>query len=170
MRRIASLGAIAVLVALGASACQSNRTPDEFRVVRKAPLSVPPDYNLRPPAPGEARPQELSNEAQARVAVFGTDIARGASDGEKLFIAKAGGETTERTVRQQIDFDSAQILRKNRSFADMILNFGKKSGEPVVDAAAESERLRSEQESVKEVTGGGQVLIRHKNTSKLPGL
>jgi hypothetical protein len=158
------------VAALGVSACQSQRTPDEFRVVRKAPLTVPPDYNLRPPSPGEARPQELSNEAQARVAVFGTDLARGASDGEKLFIAKAGGETTERTVRQQIDFDSAQILRKNRSFADMILSFGRKPAESVIDPSAEAERLRSEQESVKEVTGGGQVLIRHKNTSKLPGL
>ena len=44
--------------------CSSNgsgggsNAPDEFRVVRKAPLTIPPDYNLRPPAPGEARPQE----------------------------------------------------------------------------------------------------------------
>ena len=39
-----------------------------------------------------------------------------------------------------------------------------------VDATAEAERLRSEQESLKEVVGSGNVLIRQKNTSKLPGL
>jgi hypothetical protein len=165
-----ALGAIAVLAALGAAACSST-APDEFRVVRKAPLTVPPDFNLRPPAPGEARPQELLPDAQARVAVFGTDIGGDASQGEKLFVAKAGGDATDRAVRNQVDYDSAQILRKNKGFADSILNFGKKSGvDPVVDPAAETERLRAEAESTKEVTGGGSVLIRQKNTSKLPGL
>jgi hypothetical protein len=159
-----------VAAALGATACASNRTPDEFRVVRKAPLTVPPDYNLRPPAPGEARPQELQPDVQARVAVFGTDLGREASQGEKLFITAAGGDAVDRAVRQQIDYDSAQTLRKSRGITDMILNFGQKSGEPVVDASAEAERLRAEQELTNEVTGGGTVLIRRRNSSKLPGL
>ncbi len=172
MKRIETLGAAVVLAALAATACTSGpRTPDEFRVVRKAPLTVPPEYNLRPPTPGSARPQDLAPDQQARVAVFGADIGAGASEGEKAFIAAAGAEATDRSVRAQVDFDSAQILRKNRSFADAILNFGRGgSNEPVIDAAAEAERLRTEEESLKEVTGGGTVLIRRKNTSKLPGL
>ena len=156
---------------LGVTACSTGpRTPDEFRVVRKAPLTVPPDYNLRPPTPGSARPQELQPDAQARVAVFGADIGKDASTGEKSFITAAGGDATDRTVRAQVDFDSAQILRKNRGFADAILNFGRKTGEAVVDAAAETERLRAEQEAVKHVTGGGAVVLKPKRTSKLPGL
>ncbi|HEY7799298.1 MAG TPA: DUF3035 domain-containing protein [Hyphomonadaceae bacterium] len=173
MKRIETLGVAAVaLAALGATACSSGpRTPDEFRVVRKAPLTVPPEYNLRPPTPGSARPQELAPDQQARVAVFGSDIGRDASEGEKAFIAAAGADATDRSVRAQVDFDNAQILRKNRSFADAILNFGRSgSDEVVVDAAAEAERLKAEEESLKEVTGGGTVLIRRKNTSKLPGL
>ena len=171
MKRFETLGLAAVLAALGAAACASGaNTPDEFRVLRKAPLTVPPDYQLRPPAPGEARPQELLPDAQARIAVFGQDVGRGASEGEKAFIAQAGGEAIDRSVRNQVDFDNAQILRKNRSFTDSILNFGGAKGEPLVDPAAEAERLRTEQESLKEVTGGGTVLIRQKNTSKLPGL
>jgi hypothetical protein len=169
VKRILTLGVVAV-AALGAPACTTNRTPDEFRVVRKAPLTVPPDYNLRPPAPGESRPTELQPDAAARVAVFGTDIGREASQGERLFIAAAGGEATDRAVRQQVDYDAAQTLRKNRNFADVILNFGKTPREPLVDASAEAERLRTEEEITKEVTGGGTVLIRRKNSSKLPGL
>lgn len=167
-----AIGGLAVLTALGATACSSGpRTPDEFRVMRKAPLTVPPEYNLRPPTPGSARPQELSPDVQARVAVFGADIGREASEGEKAFIAAAGGEATDRSVRAQVDFDSAQIIRKNRGFADAILNFGRSDRtDPVIDAAAEQERLRAEEESLQDVTGGGDVLIRRKKTSKLPGL
>jgi hypothetical protein len=145
-------------------------TPDEFRVVRKAPLTVPPEYNLRPPSPGSARPQELSPEAQARVAVFGVDFGQTASEGEKLLIKQAGGDAVDRTVRSQVDFDNAQILRKNRSFADTILNWGGAPSEPVLDPAAEAERIKAAEEANKDVIGTGQVIIQPKHTSKLPGL
>ena len=41
-------------------------TPDEFAVESRAPLTMPPDFNLRPPQPGAARPQEKSSDLQAR--------------------------------------------------------------------------------------------------------
>jgi hypothetical protein len=40
--------------------------PDEFAVESRAPLTMPPDFNLRPPQPGAARPQEKSPDQQAR--------------------------------------------------------------------------------------------------------
>lgn len=170
MKRIAMLG-LAVFAATGATACSSMTTPDEFRVVRKAPLTVPPEYNLRPPTPGSSRPQELSTETQARMAVFGVDNARDASEGEKAFVRAAGGDALDRSIRSAVDYDNAQILRKSRNFTDAILNFGKTSpNDPTIDAAAEAERLRAEQESLKDITGGGKVIIQPKHTSKLPGL
>ncbi len=48
-----------------------KNAPDEFQVVRRAPLSLPPDFQLRPPQPGAARPQEGSTTDQARSAVLG---------------------------------------------------------------------------------------------------
>jgi hypothetical protein len=162
---------LVALTAIALAGCSTASGPDEFRVVRKAPLTVPPEYNLRPPTLGQARPQELSPEAQARVAVFGVDIGANASDGEKAFVRAAGGDAVDRTVRSQVDFDNSQAIRKNRSFADMILNWGgSASGEQVIDAAAEAERLKAESEAVKDVTGGGAILIQPKQTSKLPGL
>ena len=58
--------AVLVVAGLMVGACGDTRkvlgydkvTPDEFKVVSRAPLSLPPDYGLRPPQPGAPRPQE----------------------------------------------------------------------------------------------------------------
>jgi len=60
LNRVILAGALVATV--GLAGCNSTRsalgmtkvTPDEFRVVTKAPLVVPPDYSLRPPAPRRA--------------------------------------------------------------------------------------------------------------------
>lgn len=41
-------------------------SPDEFAVESRAPLTMPPDYNLRPPEPGAARPQERNVASKAQ--------------------------------------------------------------------------------------------------------
>jgi hypothetical protein len=40
--------------------------PDEFAVESRAPLTIPPDFDLRPPTPGAPRPQEKSTNQQAK--------------------------------------------------------------------------------------------------------
>src|SRR5579864_6387310 len=40
--------------------------PDEFAVESRAPLTIPPEYDLRPPQPGAPRPQEASSADKAR--------------------------------------------------------------------------------------------------------
>ncbi len=162
MLKIAIGAVLTSTVALGA--CSSGpRTPDEFRVVRKAPLTVPPEYNLRPPSPGEARPQELYPDAEARVAVFGRDLGANASAGERALVAAAGAGATDRMIRAAVDFDSSQSLKKSESFADEVLQYGE--GQSGDDAS-----VAAEQAAAEEVTGGGDVLIRRRSATKLPGL
>jgi hypothetical protein len=57
------------------SACTGNwkqavgiqpTSPDEFAVESRAPLTMPPDFDLRPPAPGASRPQEVSAASKAQ--------------------------------------------------------------------------------------------------------
>src|SRR5689334_12441757 len=40
--------------------------PDEFAVESRAPLTIPPDFDLRPPQPGAARPQEITAAERAK--------------------------------------------------------------------------------------------------------
>jgi Protein of unknown function (DUF3035) len=41
-------------------------SPDEFAVESRAPLEMPPDFDLRPPQPGASRPQEKSSDKLAK--------------------------------------------------------------------------------------------------------
>jgi hypothetical protein len=40
--------------------------PDEFAVESRAPLTVPPEFSLRPPQPGAPRPQEVTAAERAQ--------------------------------------------------------------------------------------------------------
>jgi hypothetical protein len=183
---------VALLVAGTALAgCQSTRqalgltkvVPDEFRVVSKAPLVVPPDYSLRPPSPGEPRPQELQPESQARAALLGQRAAEQRSEGEKLLASKAGADNADPMIRYVVDDEFGAISHKDKSFADWVMFWrkGKPSAQPTamtadqagaatatpIDAAAESERIRK-------LTGDKAIVIARTapsgNHVKLPGL
>lgn len=66
-------------VALATAACSNVRddlglakkAPDEFAVVRNAPLSLPPNFNLRPPKPGEIGEGRAEQRDQARTVLTG---------------------------------------------------------------------------------------------------
>ncbi|MBA4793146.1 MAG: DUF3035 domain-containing protein [Phenylobacterium sp.] len=174
----------ALTAAVGLAGCTSTRqalgmtkvTPDEFRVVTKAPLVVPPDYALRPPAPGEPRPQELQPESAARAALLGEREAAGRSQGEQLLVAKAGVERADPLIRYVVDDEFGDIAHKEKSFADTVMFWRDGASSPTpsapgaeapapVDAAAEEQRIN-------EITGGGDVVIRRESSGriKLPGL
>jgi len=156
-------------------------TPDEFRVVSKAPLVVPPDYALRPPAPGEPRPQELAPESQARLALMGrNDAAR--SPGENLLTEKAGATRADPLIRYVVDDEFGDVTHKDRSFSDRVM-FWKKTPAPTASpvskeaaAAATSDTPldpAAEAAKVKALTGDQPITIQKAKPGgkvKLPGL
>ncbi len=158
-----------------------KNSPDEFRVVAKAPLVVPPDYSLRPPRPGEPRPQELQPESAARTALFGERQAEARSDGEKLLVAKAGADRADPLIRYSVDDEFGDIAHKDKGFADKVMFWRKdKSAAPpetkdLAEAAASADPVdpAAEAAQIKTLTGGNPVVIqRDKRGSfiKLPGL
>ena len=76
MRKIPALliltGASAMLAGCGSSGLLGRDRPDEFAVQRQAPLVIPPDFGLTPPAPGAPRPSDRNTATQAQDALFGT--------------------------------------------------------------------------------------------------
>jgi len=174
------LALIAISVALSGCASLSAATgsskakPDEFRVLTKAPLEIPPEYNLVPPRPGERRPQDLEASQAARIAMLGGDGVGGASVGEQVLVAKARGDLSDSSIRARLDSETNGQVTKSNSFADRILFWRGGDtyieGGTMLDADAEAEILRRK-ESAEKATGGGKVVIRKKGRGiKLPGL
>lgn len=134
----------------------SKDAPDEFAVVTKAPLVIPPDYNLRPPAPGAAPTNQSSPTDSAQAALFGDDSATVAaslpntySQEEKALLANSGGAVADHNIRQQIAADSKAMSTANQSFVDQLLFMtgpNPDAGHPV-DADAEHDRIVAQQES-----------------------
>ena len=156
----------------------SKVTPDEFRVVTKAPLVVPPEFALRPPAPGEPRPQELAPESAARTALLGRAAAVSRTEGEQLLASKAGATQADPLIRFVVDDEFGDLAHKEKSWADRIMFWRKDAASggttaaaagantaAPVDAAAEQQRMAA-------LTGGRQVVIQRKRQGrfKLPGL
>ena len=186
--RVFVLTAGIAVLGMGLAGCQTTAkalgmtkvVPDEFRVVTKAPLTVPPDYSLRPPAPGEPRPQELQPESAARAALLGARAAQDRSQGEKLLAAKAGGDKADPLVRYVVDDEFGDLAHKDPSFADRVLFWRKdKAAEAAaktakatgaetaapIDPAVEAARLKG-------LVGDKQVVIQREPVGgvKLPGL
>ncbi len=99
----AALGVLAGVALSGCSGEEVTRTfgltrdaPDEFQVTTRAPLSMPPDFSLRPPRPGATRPQEETSSASAEStlvpqASLANDAGNGrSSPGQQALVGSAG--------------------------------------------------------------------------------
>ena len=74
----------ALLASCGSGNFINRERPDEFAVQRQAPLVVPPDFALTPPAPGAPRPAEGTAAQQALEALFGGPAPRSAVETSAL--------------------------------------------------------------------------------------
>ncbi|MGD0189727.1 MAG: DUF3035 domain-containing protein [Rhizomicrobium sp.] len=126
----------------------TKEPPDEFAVVTKAPLVIPPDFNLRPPKPGASPTNQQDPTTDAKIALTGTTPGEEAatqtnafSDAEKALLAKTGAETSDHKVRQQLEAENKRMEASDESFTDKVL-FGPQpdQGKPV-NADAEAARL-----------------------------
>jgi hypothetical protein len=161
MNMIKNVAQIAVLSALALSliGCESMREaagitkepPDEFAVVTKSPLVIPPDFNLKPPKPGAAPTNQVSPTQSAQAALFADDPAAAAaaipgtfSPEERTVLANTGGAASDPSIRKQIAADEKQMEATDDSFTDDLMF---KSPDPYkgapLNADAEAQRIEA---------------------------
>jgi DUF3035 family protein len=131
--------------------------PDEFAVVRSAPLALPPDFSLRPPRPGAAPSQEVSPTEQARQTIFRASDQQAAlpagadklSAGENQLLRQAGAAAAPRDIRDTVNREATQAAAPvDESFADKLLFWRtpeKRLGptDTVIDPQREAQRLKA---------------------------
>lgn len=153
---------IVAVVALGGCSAFENLgggkkfSPDEFKIVSHSPLTMPPNAELRPPRPGEPRPQETSTADQAREALSPTlaarnvapdaKVVRSGDASERALIAKAGVGGIDPNIRSQVNRDTRVIDDSNKGFIDSLI-FWQDRPTPgtIVDPSKEQQRLRDAQ-------------------------
>lgn len=156
-----------------------KQSPDEFRVVSRAPLTVPPNFAERPgdlpePQPGAPRPQTGTTTDQARRTVFGAEsggqIATGQSlpddgrsVGERSILASAGADNINPSIRQLVNNETDQINDDNEDFIKQLI-FWQDQPAPgiVLDPEGESKRLQENATLGREVTEGETPIIERK--------
>jgi hypothetical protein len=168
--RLAVLGVCAAAL----MGCQSIRDaaglgkagPDEFAVVTKQPLVIPPEYNLRPPRDGAPPTNQVAPTDAAQSALFDNDPATAAkyvtgdfSQAEKLLLAQTGAISTDPAIRQEVASDGRSMEAADDAFTQKMLFWqDKKVPGENVDAESEDKRLSSQK------AAGGQKPVKDSAT------
>lgn len=152
-----------------------RKPPDEFRVLSRPPLNVPPEFNLRPPSDGsEGYGLETPAAKRAEQAVFGgsgsdeneglkpgnaptavmsVESSDAASTSDQNFLNKAGTERANPSIRQVIRKESGTTGYEKKESVLKILGTDNPR-EPMVDAEKEKERLEQNAKEGKAVDEG----------------
>lgn len=148
-------------------------SPDEFKVVSHSPLTMPPNAELRPPRPGEPRPQEVPPSEQAREALAPQTAGRAQRGGnapanpsgasEQALVAKAGQGGIDPNIRSRVNQDTKTIADNDKTFIDSLI-FWQDAPPPgvVLDPAKEQQRLRDAQAAGQTPTGATPTITRRK--------
>ncbi len=172
MTKIFIHGCLISIAALSLIACEktreqfdfSKKAPDEFAVVKRAPLEMPPDYTLPAPRPGAKRPQEPSATDLARGAILGVEqttqqatSSSTTSEGEAALLERTGASNVPANIRTTVDKETAEIAEKESPGIDKLKKMiGQDVEAPakVVDPVAETNRIKANKAAGKPVTTG----------------
>ena len=162
----------------------AKQAPDEFAVVTRAPLNIPPKFDLRPPKLGAKRPQKVTPTSKARTILLRKNslrektektnaaIASGRfSNGEIAFLQRAGALDADSSIRQIVDKEISVLAEVGNSILRKVIFWRKdeKSG-VLVDAEKEAKRLRQVVAEGEPVTKGETPVIVRKKKGLLEGI
>jgi len=187
--RLIAYSVVAVALVVALSSCEgikrqiglTKSAPDEFTVVTKAPLILPPNFTLRPPQPGASGPQEVQVWEQARRALIRTGrsgtggaSAQSATDtytrsrAESIFLRNAGTDKADPQIRNVIRRETLALAEKDSTFTRRLMFWrGDEEDGSLVDAGKEVERLQEAAAKGESPADGAVPVIERKNSSIL---
>ena len=174
-KAIAALCLIGLLVSAGCSRVKSQiglgrQSPDEFAVVKRAPLTLPPDYAVLPEPGSEsaAEKESLETKIAAKSALFGAageEKPKGSA--EDTLLSKMGAATASPDIRRDLEREQGIAPVDGAGIAEKLI-FWKEAEpeeEPVVDPSAEKQRLDRNESEGKPVNAGDVPVIEKKKSA-----
>ena len=175
---------IVISAALFLSQCTGNnvkntlglnkKSPDEFKVIANAPLSVPPDFSLRPPQPGLSRPQEADINEQAKALLLKENSSSSAditSKGETMLLQKTEADSADPHIKKILAREEQTEYQQQteEGFLDKMIGYTHQetNHEPVVDAQKEKERLDENAQQGKPLNEGDVPTVEQKTKKGL---
>ena len=182
MKKTTAFLSLALAVAL-LSGCETGRKvfssdktgPDEFAVYSRPPLSLPPDYKLRPPAPGTVRPQVDSAKYRAEQAILSNTVRKGDvakplkdSTGLMALLRDTGALSVTPNIRAIINEETSILSSQDQAFVDKLIFWvdDKEPGSTVVNAKKEQKRIQENQALGKPLNEGETPEIKRKTKRK----
>jgi Protein of unknown function (DUF3035) len=115
---ILAAGLVSTLSACGSSGLFNRDRPDEFAVSRQAPLVIPPDFALVPPAPGTPAAASVDSGRAAMEAMFGGPAPRSATEAAAL--NAAGRANAAAGIRSSAGDPATAVVEKGSTARDII--------------------------------------------------
>lgn len=138
---------------LGESLGFGKRAPDEFAVVKRQPLIVPPDYDLRPPDPNARGPLPGRADARARASLTGVPVEQragrtampaGGSAGETALIRRSAEVQVDPDVRRRLSEESGGAAAVDAALFERLTRPGGAAGaRPTARDALTADRDRT---------------------------
>ncbi len=156
-----SLGLLAACESVGDSLGLGRKAPDEFAVIDRPPLSMPPDFSLPAPQAGAPRPQEKPAAAEA-AAILGQEKkeASPASAAETNLLNAAAANEIDGNIRATIDAEAGEVTDATPEFVRSLLFFREEqnNAKAPLDATAEAARIEAAKAKGEPLTKGATPL------------
>lgn len=158
----------------------NKRAPDEFAVYSRAPLSLPPDYGLRPPEPGTDRPELVMPRDEAIAALAGKaptavvkdeKVKTPSDPGTDALLRELGASNPDPNIRQEVNRETTVLADESTTFADKLIFWrAPQPTDSVLDPVAEAKRLREAKALGKPINEGDVPVISRKKRGLLEGI
>ena len=146
----------------------NKQAPDEFTVLSQAPLSMPPNFALRAPALGVERAKKVSKMNDVKRVILKNNSSANTSPvssvtgslGEKNLRRLLGADSANNQIREIINEEATDLIYTDQRFLDKLLKWPSGSAnDSLLDAVAESKRIRSNQDTGKPINDGETPVI-----------
>ena len=145
---------------------QTKAAPDEFAVYTRAPLTMPPEYGLRPPSDGKTDESgAVTTRDDARRVLLGSSATpvqsiEASTPGTSVLLSMAGAGRAEPGIRDIVERETSAYANEDVRFMEKLM-YGDEAATrtTVVDPQNEAKRIQEKQALGKPINEGETPMI-----------